>query len=180
MAIEKICQFCETDLVWYKRAACFVCPVVEDTPLVGLANPMKSPYVRNEIGNFGRNVPSPWTEKARHTTCLPGELFDEDLEIGVAILYARGGALPSPQAGGTTSDGRRQIVDSRGVPVRRGPGSREAMDTFQCEGCGFRSPARQRVMSHLASNVCESQRAEAPSGEAIDLTPTTLGPQSMW
>jgi len=168
LPILKVCGFCKLDLVSYDRAGCWVCPEIQDSPLVGLIEPTKSVYVEREQGN-PRGV---WTGRARHTTCLPYELFDEDFEVTPAIEYARTGKLPSPQAGGRTPDGRRQIVDSRGVPVVRGPGSRESLDTFQCDGCGFRSPSRTRVISHLMglSSGCQSTRAEAPSGEVIDVS----------
>jgi hypothetical protein len=142
---------CGKALNWYARAQCWLCPVVEKEPLAGLLHPLESLQVRRE-GSIQAvtSVTAPFTTMAvSHVTCLPAELYDEELPPPTpAIDYARGlrSDIGRPEAPPTTADGRRTITDERGVPLSGIQA--EKWKTYQCDECGVRTPSADAMRGH--------------------------------
>lgn len=159
MAILRICSFCKADLVFYEKAACWACPEVCGSSLVGLAEPKRAPEVEHE-GQAAYGATRPFTELALHTTCLPGELFDEDIEVTPAVEYARAGgrdrAMWMPQSASAA------VANGVLRPRNRNP---ESQKTYQCSDCGFRSPSPNHMSDHLYRERHEF--GETPKGERV-------------
>lgn len=147
---------CGEALVWYDRACCWLCPIVKKEPLAGLLKPGESLHCKGEKTALDRAVasnmpvPTPFLDMARgHVTCLPAELYDEELPPSTPpVEYARGlrSDIGRPEAPATTPDGRRTITDDRGVPLSGIQA--EKWRTYNCDGCGFRTPSANAMSEH--------------------------------